>query len=166
MIPKLIDAQDRLFKCNEPDRKEELKTEIEALKDQMIRAQLSWRSEADSYKYEESKKMSSRPYVLWQIDFARVFNEKGGFDIVIGNPPYVQLQKAISDTAKLGDLYERLGFESFAKTGDLYCLFYEKGYRLLRSGGTLAFITSNLPNYAVQHKRSLSKAGKPSEAHH
>ncbi len=41
LIPKLVEAQDRLFSCDNPDRKEELKAEIEALKDQMIRAELS-----------------------------------------------------------------------------------------------------------------------------
>lgn len=109
----------------------------------MIRAQLALMDETHLQKYENSKKLASKPYVLWQIDFSRVFNEKGGFDVVVGNPPYVQLQKAISDNAKLGDAYAKLGYESFVKTGDLYCLFYEKGYRLLRKGGTLAFITSN-----------------------
>ena len=143
LIPKLVDVQNRLFRCDNPDRKEELKAEIEVLKDQMIKAQLSLMDDEHLRKYEDSKKLASKPYVLWQIDFARVFNEKGGFDVVVGNPPYVQLQKAISDSAKIGDVYEKLGFESFVKTGDLYCLFYEKGYRLLRKGGTLAFITSN-----------------------
>jgi len=43
----------------------------------------------------------------------------------------------------LGDQYASLGFETFAKTGDIYCLFYEKGFRLLHDNGILAFITSN-----------------------
>ncbi len=74
----------------------------------------------------EAIQKSSKPFTLWHLDFARVFRDNGGFDIVIGNPPYVQLQKSISDDMKLGDLYEDLGFETFAKTGDIYCLFYEK----------------------------------------
>ena len=82
-----------------------------------------------------------------------MFGVTGGFDIVIGNPPYVQLQKSIGVTVqdkrgrdyemKLGDLYDREGFWTFAKTGDLYCLFYERGVKLLKSGGHLCFITSN-----------------------
>ncbi len=143
LIPKLIDAQDKLFRCEDPIRKVDLKAEIEALKAQMIREQLSFMSPDQLQKYEDSKQVASKPYALWQIEFARVFNEKGGFDVVVGNPPYVQLQKSISDTEKLGDAYAKMGYESFVKTGDLYCLFYEKGYRLLRTGGTLAFITSN-----------------------
>jgi type II restriction/modification system DNA methylase subunit YeeA len=65
------------------------------------------------------------------------------FDIVIGNPPYIQLQKAIDRYNKVADLYKHINFETFTRTGDIYCLFYEKGLKLLRKNGILAFITSN-----------------------
>ena len=64
----------------------------------------------------------------------------GGFDILIGNPPYIQLQNNGGELAKR---YERCGFQSFARTGDIYCLFYELGQHLLRPGGHLCYITSN-----------------------
>jgi hypothetical protein len=91
-------------------------------------------------------------FFLWHTWFADVFKE-GGFDIVIGNPPYIQLQKATGRKAidkrgheydeKLGDLYADCGFKSFEKTGDIYCLFYEKGMSLLKPQGILCYITSN-----------------------
>jgi hypothetical protein len=65
--------------------------------------------------------------------------EKGGFDVMIGNPPYIQLQKMGMET----DILQEAGFETFARTGDIYCLFYEKGFELLKNGGTLSYITSN-----------------------
>lgn len=67
------------------------------------------------------------------------------FNIVIGNPPYVQLQKSISPdcSEKVGDRYSKLGYDTFVKTGDLYCLFYEMGISLLMDNGCLSFITSN-----------------------
>jgi type II restriction/modification system DNA methylase subunit YeeA len=92
----------------------------------------------------------------WRIDFPEVLDENydfEGFDIVIGNPPYIQLQKATGRKAvdkkgneydeKLGDLYVDCGFETFKKTGDIYCLFYEKGMSLLKPQGILCYITSN-----------------------
>ena len=86
----------------------------------------------------------AKPFVLWQIMFPKVFRDNGGFDIVIGNPPYIQLQKEDENTGKkVGDQFAELGFQTFAKTGDIYCLFYEKGYQLLSPGGILAYITSN-----------------------
>ena len=62
-----------------------------------------------------------------------------GFDVVIGNPPYVQLQK-IKDVSKQ---LATQGYTTFVATGDLYVLFYERGVSLLRPGGLLCYITSN-----------------------
>ena len=78
----------------------------------------------------------------WQKEFPQVF-EKGGFDVVIGNPPYVnaiELKKAYSS--------EELNFlknnYSTAKGAvDLYIYFFEKGFSLLKDYGLLVYITPN-----------------------
>ena len=70
----------------------------------------------------------------------RMFGIQDGFDIVIGNPPYIQLQK---NRGALGRLYQDADFETFARTGDIYCLFYERGVTLLANDGHLCYITSN-----------------------
>ncbi|MCZ2130436.1 MAG: Eco57I restriction-modification methylase domain-containing protein [Bacteroidia bacterium] len=85
-----------------------------------------------------------RPYFLWHLYFMDVFDPAtgsgGGFDVMIGNPPYIQLQKMGKETDTLQDA----GFETFARTGDIYCLFYEKGIDLLKeNSGVLSYITSN-----------------------
>ena len=69
-----------------------------------------------------------------------MFGISDGFDIVIGNPPYVQLQKS---GGKLAKLYEEQKFNTFARKGDIYSLFYEKAHQLLKQGGICNFITSN-----------------------
>ena len=69
-----------------------------------------------------------------------MFNVKDGFDIVIGNPPYIQLQ---NNSGELGKLYAPCRYQSFANTGDIYCLFYERGWQLLKKSGHLCYITSN-----------------------
>jgi hypothetical protein len=79
-----------------------------------------------------------RPYFLWHTYFKDVF-DKGGFDIVIGNPPYIQLQKMGKDA----DALQKANYETFSRTGDIYCLFYEQGIKLLKENGVLAYITSN-----------------------
>ena len=87
-------------------------------------------------------------FFLWHIYFKEVF-ENGGFDIVIGNPPYIQLQSDIKSSVadesvmKLGDLYKSNNFSTYSSEGDIYCLFYEQGLNLLSSGGHLCYITSN-----------------------
>ena len=70
-----------------------------------------------------------------------MFGVSGGFDVVIGNPPYIQLQK---NQGHMGKLYRGEGYVTFAQRGDIYQLFYERGCRLLAPRvGTLAYITSN-----------------------
>ena len=70
-----------------------------------------------------------------------MFGVTTGFNVVIGNPPYIQLQK---NAGELGRLYKNAGFETFASTGDIYQLFYEKGCHLLTpQRGLLSYITSN-----------------------
>ena len=97
---------------------------------------------------EIKKRMDQSQKTLgWQVDFdfrvffSEVWHEKGGFDVVIGNPPYVQIQNFSGQQIQKD--WEKQQYKTFAKTGDIYCLFYEKGYRLLREQGVLAFITSN-----------------------
>lgn len=80
-----------------------------------------------------------KPYFLWHTWFKDVF-DNGGFDIVIGNPPYVQLQ---SNEGELAQLYEKYEFKTFVRSGDLYCLFYEKGNELLKPHGNLIYITGS-----------------------
>ncbi|MCR4808614.1 MAG: Eco57I restriction-modification methylase domain-containing protein [Prevotella sp.] len=74
------------------------------------------------------------------FDAEWMFGMKGGFDIVIGNPPYVQLQ---NNGGELAHMYEECGYSTFARTGDIYCLFYERGWQMLKKHGHLCYITSN-----------------------
>ena len=78
----------------------------------------------------------------WRIEFPEVLDEDGrfvGFDCVIGNPPYIQIQKMGADANAL----QKMNYETFERTGDIYCLFYEMGMKLLKPGALLSFITSN-----------------------
>ena len=67
------------------------------------------------------------------------------FDVVIGNPPYIRLQKALPNggNLKYADLYRNEGYETFERTGDIYALFYEQGLNFTKDGGLLCYITSN-----------------------
>ena len=69
-----------------------------------------------------------------------MFGIKEGFDIVIGNPPYIQLQR---EGGRLGRKYQPCNYQSFIRTGDIYCLFYERGVQLLKDKAHLCYITSN-----------------------
>ena len=65
----------------------------------------------------------------------------GGADLVIGNPPYIQLGKIDKE---LRGKYKKVGYKTFVGRGDIYQLFFERGCDLLKPGsGILGFITSN-----------------------
>ncbi|MDZ4317664.1 MAG: DNA methyltransferase [Phenylobacterium sp.] len=73
----------------------------------------------------------------WEAAFPGVFAE-GGFDVVLGNPPYVRMEhlKALKP-------YLEKRYEVVSDRADLYCYFFERGLRLLKPGGRLGFISSN-----------------------
>ena len=68
---------------------------------------------------------------------SRGLRGRGGFDVVIGNPPYVR-QEWLSPFKP----YWERAFESFNSVADIYVYFYELGVNILRPGGRLGFITS------------------------
>ena len=113
--------------------------------DNQIRTEIGELLKAEGFPHETTEKI-----VLWDLydqnataawfDPEWMFNITDGFDVVIGNPPYIQLQK---EGGKLGRLYAPCNFDSFVRTSDIYCLFYEKANQLLKNGGHLCFITSN-----------------------
>lgn len=65
---------------------------------------------------------------------------KDGFDIVIGNPPYISVEKFAR--TKHQETWKK-SFKTFAARGDIYCFFYERGFALLKEDGVLCLITSN-----------------------
>lgn len=73
----------------------------------------------------------------WPAAFPEVF-ERGGFDVVVGNPPYVR-QEWIAPYKP----YLQAHFRAFHGTADLYVYFYELGIRVLRPGGRLSFVVTN-----------------------
>jgi N-6 DNA methylase len=78
---------------------------------------------------------------ITEFDFQEEFSEvfvKGGFDVVIGNPPYVE-QKKIKDIKHI--LEEK--YDTYNSMADLYCYFYELAIKMLKTGGVMGYITSN-----------------------
>lgn len=72
----------------------------------------------------------------WQAAFPEVFAQ-GGFDVVIGNPPYVR-QELIKEYAE----YLKENYKSFSGKADLFVYFFEKSLNVLAYNGKLGFITS------------------------
>lgn len=73
----------------------------------------------------------------WRKAFPQVFAD-GGFDIVLGNPPYVRME-----LLKAMKPYLESRFEVVSDRADLYAYFFERGVKLLKPGGRLGFISSS-----------------------
>lgn len=73
----------------------------------------------------------------WWEAFPEVF-EQGGFDVVVGNPPYVRAEMLTGIKPHLEDHYT-----TYHGVADLYVYFFELGARVLRYGGRLSYIVSN-----------------------
>ena len=121
----------------EQKTKKEIEKEENKIQKEIIKA---------NKKYEERIKFfENQPKSFeWRLEFPEILDEHtfcfNGFDLVIGNPPYIQLQK---DNSYLGNLYEKENYKTFDKMGDIYALFYEKSKQLVKSNGFVCLITSN-----------------------
>jgi hypothetical protein len=94
------------------------------------------------------------------FDAEWMFGLKEGFNIVLGNPPYVQIQKLLKQQREL----EKQKYETYTRMGDLYSLFYERGVQLLANNGFLGFITSNKwmrANYGETTRQFFAQKTKP-----
>lgn len=74
---------------------------------------------------------------LYKLFFGEVFQE-GGFDIVIGNPPYIRQEDIF-----LKDQIKSEFGNFFSGTADIFTYFFAKGLQVLKTKGILSFITSN-----------------------
>lgn len=74
------------------------------------------------------------------FDAEWMFNLPNGFDVVIGNPPYVQLQK---NKGAYGKKYGNCGYATFASSGDMYGLFAERAAQLACHQGAVCLIIPN-----------------------
>ena len=74
----------------------------------------------------------------WEEEFPEVF-AKGGFDVVIGNPPYVRIQGIQENKDKDAIFYEQ-NYKSAIGRYDLYVLFMEKSFSLIKENGIVSFI--------------------------
>ena len=148
VVRQLLKVQDEIFVCDEPHKKAELKEQVQSLKDMIIKEQLDGCSDATRAEYNDAVRCASKPFVLWQLDFARVFRDNGGFDIVVGNPPYGLLNKKQNQNTSIkADEFELACYKNSpiykpAKGGmiNIFRLFICKSFDLLKQDGHLSLI--------------------------
>jgi hypothetical protein len=137
---ELMQTRHRHFLANTSKQKDECRKEDKRLREKLA----DLLKENKDYAPEDAHQLANwNPYDQNAsspfFDTEWMFGIKDGFDVVIGNPPYVQLQKNKEIATKL----ETQKYKTFARTGDIYMLFIEQGNRLLKERGNLIFITNS-----------------------
>jgi adenine-specific DNA-methyltransferase len=134
---ELKKVRHKLFSVKTPSIKRELRAKDKALREEMQTAlaeQLGNETAQLLAQWDPYDQNTSSPF----FDKEWMFDVSKGFDVVIGNPPYVNVEKIdkiIKDNISL--------FKTAYQKYDLYVLFYEKSLIFLKNGGILNFITSN-----------------------
>ena len=153
---KMANVREKFFNARKPEMKEKWKKEYYKLAT----------PQADIFGDKRDSQLKSfdpfknqRPATFFDAEY--MFGVEK-FDAVIGNPPYVHLEK-MKDIAKAK--YQPLNFKTYEARGDLYGLFFERGIKMLKENGVLTFITSNkwmragygesLRNYFVQNTQPI-----------
>ena len=143
--------QSELFEVKDPNRKISIRKEIEDKEWELIGYKLGRENKyAELKELDKTKKEKRKPYFLWKLEFSKIFKTKGGFDIVIGNPPYgASLDEEMRNI--LASKYKEVpDFE----TADYFLC---KSYELLKENGINAFIIPNtiLSNVYAKKLRQL-----------
>lgn len=138
-LEKLERLKARLFEETEHDRKAELKRQIDNELSECFAA--------------STKSLGYKVNFDFQIHFSEVFHGKGGFDVVIGNPPYVRIQELKKADGRMADVLKATYVSAQKGNYDLYVVFVEKGLNLLNVGGQFAFI--------LPHKFFNAQYGEP-----
>ena len=92
------------------------------------------------------------------VDWEEIYPEimlkgKGGFDVIVGNPPYIDSETMVKRQPKLRDKYSQI-YQSAKGNWDIFCLFLERGLMLLKPDGFLGMIVPN-KLLAADYARSI-----------
>ena len=121
----------KYYECTDHKEKKKLRKEITDNVKQQLKEQ------SINIDFGDIDLSGNNQFMLWHTWFYDVFSQ-GGFDIVVGNPPYVEAKKLKYIASTLKDIYE-----VYSGTADLSIYFNELGLNLLADNGVLSFITTN-----------------------
>ncbi len=148
----IVEAEKNVFRVAIADRhcfwsgkQQELEDKIKLMKGKVSKAQEKERqqiadklAQLNQFAADVEKGMRSLNFFQWHLHFNEVFQQQNGFNILLGNPPYVRQEQIKELKPAL-----QAEYECYTGVADLFVYFYERGFNLLKSGGYLSYITSN-----------------------
>lgn len=150
---ELKNKQSEFLKTPYATRKIELKKEIEDIIINIVKAKLEIKAKEGKLNLHEmedkirnfAQNTENRNFFPWKLFFSDAF-DNGGFDIVIGNPPYITLALGKGQdyfTKEEVNLYKKLYPNSVEYKGNTYAIFYDKAIDLIKNNGCVSYITPN-----------------------
>jgi len=117
-----------------------------ALDSTLDESMLQQQQQFDTWLDAASTLAAQKRFLHWELEFPDIFfdntgqplGDNAGFDVVIGNPPYVRQEQLSGDKPYFQERYE-----VYHGKADLFVYFFGQGLRLLKNGGKLAYISSN-----------------------
>jgi type I restriction-modification system DNA methylase subunit len=154
---QILEAEANVFRVAVSDRlsywkrkQRELEDKIKLLKGKVSKAQEKERaeitaklSELNRFANEVVNGERSLNFFQYHLHFRDVFESKGGFDVVIGNPPYVRADSGEQHLAMRKEIEASDDYETLWEKWDLYVAFIERGYKLLKKNGLITMIVSD-----------------------
>lgn len=158
LLKELAELQSIFFKTTSYNKKKKLKEEIQKKIFEVFKVNIDARKDFNKVEIDESEielnrlisGKKDRNFFPWKIFFSEVFLKNNGFDIIIGNPPYIGVVE-ISKFTWRENLKENFGF-----VDDLYSHFTFLALLICKDNGLVSFITSDT-FMTLQTKHNLRK---------
>lgn len=151
--------------------KKKLNDSIKKLKKSILGEYMKYLELSEEFREKNKEIDKNDPYrhaLEWMFEFPELVNSKGrfeGFDIVIGNPPYINLE-TIDSAYLYGDMIQNKKnlpvYSTFCKGGDIFTLFVERAYALVGNAGVVSYIMPNkwmTTNYGKLLRRFFLEKG-------
>ncbi|HOI18671.1 MAG TPA: TaqI-like C-terminal specificity domain-containing protein [Candidatus Woesearchaeota archaeon] len=137
-LSELKSLQKDFFNAENRNLKKQLREKIDKIEWELIEETLKEQGNLEAMqKLSQYQKNKAKPFFLWKLYFAEVFQrENPGFDVVIANPPYVN----VSNLNSLDRNQYKKKYSITKNKVDLYAYFIELGTRILRKEGSLTYI--------------------------
>lgn len=139
-IDGLIELKKELYGTDDPNRKKQLLQEIQSARNELLRLSfIGTNKENELFELDQSH---NKPYFAWMLEFIEVFIESDGFDIIIGNPPYIDSEGMVNAGLEWEREIISKNFKYAKGNWDIYIAFFELGLNLSnKKNSNLIYIT-------------------------
>lgn len=136
-LKELFDLHRAYFETYSFSEKERLRKRLNIAEWELTEAKLRKEGKKDALRHLEVLRQQQRkPFFLWKLHFGELFQARGGFDVVIANPPYDEVSEPV-----MKSIFKSKFADVLSGHYDLYIFFFRQAFNLARPGGIVFYIT-------------------------